>query len=290
METIRANSNRPARLLLVLWTGTALAATAAASDATSFAEPDGWAVGDALSTYQEWDIFLFSLGNPPDVDYETNPLLADAPNASALPPGFLSSSNNFYAFAGDFVVEAEIFNHGTEAPVEFGTIVWVQTAATQNPDFEQGIALDSVRLVQVDDTPIPGGANGELCQTELLFSGIIGSPFGDVIQDEWLFVFWLPEYTGDFKVVMECYVHSSFRALRVDTLNAATPLCQPLDIDCNCRVETGDALHLMIHLAGPDIDTPPPGGEPDQFDRADLDDDGDVDLGDYAVFQISFPY
>lgn len=263
---------------------------AVASDATSFVPPDNWTVGDPFSTYQEWDIFVSSFGNPPDVGYVTAPPIADPPTCSVLPPGFLSSSNNFYAFAGDYTVEADVFNHGAAAPAGYGTVVRVQTAATQNPDFGQGLILDSIRLVQPDDTPIPGGSNDDLCRTELLFSGIIGSPFGDVIQDEWLFVYWLPGYTGDVKVVMDCYVHCSFVALRVDTLNAATPFCDVLDINCDCRVDTDDALRLMANLAGPDVGTPPPGGDPAEFDRADLDLDGDVDLHDYAAFQASFPY
>ena len=263
---------------------------AAAGDATSFVAPDEWGVGDSFSTYQEWDVFESSSGNPPDVGYVAVPTVEDSPTCGALPPGFISSSNNFYAFGGDYIVEAEILNHGAAAPAGYGTIVWVQTASTENPDFEEGVIVDSVRLLDSDGAGIPGGANEEQCRSVLLYSGTTGSPWGDVIQDEWLFVFWLPGYTGDFKVVVECHVHATFSALRVDTLNAETPFCDAPDIDCNCRVEAEDALRVMANLAGPDVYVAPAGGDAGEFERADLNFDGDVDLSDYAQFQRSFPY
>jgi len=265
---------------------------AVASDATSFVPPDNWTVGDSFSTYQEWDIFVSSFGNPPDVGYVTDPPIADPPTCSVLPPGFLSSSNNFYAFAGDYTVEAVIFNHGGAAPAGHGTIVRVQFASTLNPDFSAGVIVESLELRTVDDEAIPGGAYAEACLAELLYSGpaVIGGPFGDVLQDEWLVQFWLPDFRDDFIIRMPCYVHATFLAVRVDTLNVATPFCDVLDINCDCRVDTDDALGLMANLAGPDVGTPPPGGDPAEFDRADLDLDGDVDLRDCAQFQASFPH
>ncbi len=252
MDLMRKSSQHRESAALAVFVVFGLTVMAAASDATSFVEPDNWSVGDAFSTYQEWDIYVSSVENPPDVGYLADPPIVDPPTCSALPPGFLSSTNNFYAFGGDYTVEAAIFNHDANAPVGYGTMVRVQAAATQNPDFEQGVVLDSVHLVQPDRAPITGGANDDICHTELLFSGIIGSPYGDVVQDEWLFVFWLPDFVGDFKVVMDCYVHCSFVALRVDTLNAATSLC-PLkgDLDCDGAVGFGDINPFVLGLLDP---------------------------------------
>jgi hypothetical protein len=47
-------------------------------------------------------------------------------------------------------------------------------------------------------------------------------------------------------------------------------------------------LEQACGLAGPDITTPPPGCDPAHFTASDLDADGDVELRDFASFQIAF--
>jgi hypothetical protein len=42
-------------------------------------------------------------------------------------------------------------------------------------------------------------------------------------------------------------------------------------------------------MAGPEIGTPPVGCSQYHFDNSDLDDDGDVDLGDFSTFARDFP-
>jgi len=56
----------------------------------------------------------------------------------------------------------------------------------------------------------------------------------------------------------------------------------PGDIDGDGAVAVTDLAPLAECLAGPDVFTPPPGCDPIEFARADLDEDGDVDLADVA--------
>lgn len=57
----------------------------------------------------------------------------------------------------------------------------------------------------------------------------------------------------------------------------------PGDINADSRVNAGDWLAFETCLAGPDVTVPPPGSDPEQFARADLAGDGDVDLADLAA-------
>ncbi|MBU0616873.1 MAG: thrombospondin type 3 repeat-containing protein [Planctomycetes bacterium] len=59
-------------------------------------------------------------------------------------------------------------------------------------------------------------------------------------------------------------------------------------IDIDCDVDADDFALFERCMAGPDITTPPPECELEHFDRADLDDDGDVDLADLDVFTLNF--
>lgn len=269
-----------------------LLSPAFAGDAFSFVGPVDWQVGDPLSTAQEWDLFAGALNNQPEVQSVTNPVLIESPILSALSPGFLSSSANFYAFSGDYTVEATIPNHDANTPVGYGTLVRLQTAVTLNPDFNDGLLLNSVRLLDPNDdpngTPLMGGMYAEACSVSLLYNGpsSIGGPFGDVLQDEWLVEFWLPDYVADFKLVMDIRVHGSFLAIRVDTLNVPEPFCRYPDLNCDCRTDYIDAETLSNNVAGPDVANVPPTGDAADFERADFDADLDVDMHDVANFQV----
>ncbi len=60
------------------------------------------------------------------------------------------------------------------------------------------------------------------------------------------------------------------------------------DVDCDCDVDLDDYDLFATCLAGPDDTTPPPGCTASEFDLADTDGDGDVDLVDVAGFQQAF--
>lgn len=60
------------------------------------------------------------------------------------------------------------------------------------------------------------------------------------------------------------------------------------DIDHDGDVDMDDLTLCASCLAGPDISTPPPGGDPGDLFRADLNGDNDVDLGDSAQMQSVF--
>ena len=60
------------------------------------------------------------------------------------------------------------------------------------------------------------------------------------------------------------------------------------DIDRDGNVDLDDYDILADCLGGPDVTTPPPTCTAEQFERADLDDDTDVDLYDYARFGAAF--
>jgi hypothetical protein len=71
---------------------------------------------------------------------------------------------------------------------------------------------------------------------------------------------------------------------------SASPACplDPADINGDGTVDLNDAAMFAECLSGPDVTLPPPGVQPEDFDRADADDDGDVDEVDLAAFQIAF--
>lgn len=82
-------------------------------------------------------------------------------------------------------------------------------------------------------------------------------------------------------------------------LNVALPADSTLTIVCDLAFPVGDVNrsgsvdiedHTIIAgcLAGPGINTPPVGCTTEMFERADIDGDGDVDMGDHAVFAVVF--
>ncbi len=69
---------------------------------------------------------------------------------------------------------------------------------------------------------------------------------------------------------------------------AAGPPIVPGDQDGDGDVDLDDFVVFVACLAGPEVNTPPLTCTEEQFDRADLDNDNDVDLGDYGGFQQRF--
>jgi hypothetical protein len=187
-----------------------------------FVDPDGWNVGDAGSTFQAWDNVATLTNNTPDAGYAANPTIASSPTLSGSPPAFRTGSGNFYSFMGPYNALANIYNHnsgGTD-----GTHVIVQTAATANGT---SVLPNTLEIVDLAGGAIAGGSNASaLVNGDALAAGIVGSSMGDVDYEVLIWEFFLPNYTGDFRVRWTEMVDSSFDQLRVDsfiTANALAP-------------------------------------------------------------------
>ncbi len=183
-----------------------------AGDAQAFVGPSAWSVGAPGSTYQEWDNFTARTDNVPDVGKfpgHFNPVL------SAAPPALRTGTNNLYAFSGNWNWWAKIPNYGGPGP---GPHVIVQVAASLYNN--QGVLPGTLALVQPDGSPIVGGSSTEVLHTASLFEGQIYSPATDSWSTtrESLWEFYLPGYTGDFRLVGANSIHSSLLAVRVDSM------------------------------------------------------------------------
>jgi hypothetical protein len=67
-----------------------------------------------------------------------------------------------------------------------------------------------------------------------------------------------------------------------------TPLIRPGDIDEDGDVDLNDFATFALCFHGSAVTTPPAGCTQGQFDLCDVDDDADVDLADYATFALNF--
>lgn len=185
--------------------------------ASSFVSPTGWTPGDTGSTYQEWSFYAADTGNEPDVARVTDGAALAAPVVSVTPPAFATSSGNFYSFGSGYGVTADIPNYGTGP----GTHVIVQIEASVNPDptvgGPAGVLVDALRLEDGAGNVLTGGANSEALQESLLATGTGVGPLGEVTIEFLIWEFFLPGYAGDFQIVSESIVHSSFGGMRVDT-------------------------------------------------------------------------
>ena len=233
---------------------------ASAQDAVYFVDPNFWNVGDPNSTYQEWDVFTSTTGNNPDVGHITNPYGLTDPNLSVYPPGFVSGSANFYSFNGDYGISVDGYNHGGSsgagAPAGYGTHVIVQTAATINGDPNVGgpasVFSDSVQIVDFSDASIGGGSNTDALRVQEIWRGIVPSSWGDVTQQEMIWEFFLPNYTGDFRVRLDNIVHCMFLQARIDSMIASeaydiTPAPGPYDVDGDGDVDFADFAFFAGH-------------------------------------------
>lgn len=220
--------------------------------AFNFQEPTDWTVGDPGSTYQNWQASLiapFAATNSPATNLNVNPTISTPPNMGVQTPGFVPSSGGYYSFSGDYLISGNIYNHGgvsattSDYLIGFGTSVRVQTSSTTNPELDFSVFQDSIKLVKLDGTPIDGGANSDLIAVTQIFLQEVDTPgFGVTDRQELLFEFFLPEYSGDFKVQFEMAVHSSFQDLRVDTMLVADQSAIPGDFDGDGDVDGRDFL------------------------------------------------
>lgn len=208
--------------LLQLSAGSVQAFTSSLGVATGLFEPVGWSVGDASSTHQIWNSKSTATGNLPDQAYNTGGTTLAAPTLSVIAPGFRSGTSNFYSLSGDYSARAGISNHGpVVAPegVVLGTHVIVQVGTSLNEGV--GVFTDSLEIVDPSEVLLSGGSNGEALQiSEVNFYEDVFTSFGLADYKEFIFEFWLPDYTEDFQIVWDSTVHSSFDTLRVDTIVA----------------------------------------------------------------------
>ncbi|MDG2409239.1 MAG: PEP-CTERM sorting domain-containing protein [Pirellulales bacterium] len=186
--------------LSVLAIACLVAAPAFAADATSFVDPSGWSVGDAGTSYNEWDVLTGSAGNAPDVG--TN---YGSSTISTVYPGYTSGSDNFYSHASDYSASATMDTPSFAG--SSGTHVIVQTASTL------GMMGASLSSMQID----VGGTLYSPFATSTLFFGTVSSSYGPVDQKESMYSFMLPGGTSTFSISWTNPQHSSFKALRVDT-------------------------------------------------------------------------
>lgn len=181
-----------------------VAVPAFAVDATSFSDPSGWSVGEANTTYNEWDVFASSTGNTPDIGSNYG-----SSTVSTVYPGYISGSQNFYSHASAYDITAMI-----EAPslgAGSSTQVLIQTASTLG---DADATLYGVSIFNADDDTLL--SDSPISQTTLFF-GEVSSSYGPVTQKEEAYMFILDDFTGNIKVSWTNPQHSSFKALRVDT-------------------------------------------------------------------------
>ena len=184
-----------------------VSAPAFAADALSFSDPSF--MGQADTTSNEWDVFFAPVGNAPDVSEDAT---HSGSTVAVSGPGFTSGSNNFYAFSGSYEVAASIVAPEVSGA---GTHVVVQLANT--------VGYSAHSNVQVFDDGGSLLSDSPFSENEI-FNGSVSSSFGPVTQVETMFEFWLDGYTGDLSVSWTNGQHSSFKAVRIDTLaTSSTP-------------------------------------------------------------------
>jgi hypothetical protein len=225
-----------AGFVVVLTTATAFASPYIGTG-EYFVDPDGWDVGDAGSTFQAWDTFAPNPPGPPsnnlppkspDAGLTTNPVIGIGPTVTgSAAPGtfiFVTGTNNIYSPMGNYSLNANIRNHGTGGGD--GTHVIVQTASSLG-DPAVSVVPDTLNIVDLSNNPITGGANSAaLVDGGVIAAGFVDSTMGPVKLEVLIWEFFLPNYTGDFRVTWSEGIHSSFDQLRVDsfvTPNALAP-------------------------------------------------------------------
>lgn len=285
-------------VLSAIFVGTAFAVPPTLpNEATYFVGPNGWNAGDIYSTYQEWDVFSPS-PNPPDETsfYLSNPSGLVSPSLLPESPGFFSSMG-FYAFSGNYSFYADIYNYGglsgAGAPAGYGTHVIIQTLVTLNTDGYEGgdpnnpvgLFADSLRIVDFNDANLPGGSNVEAIRVDRIcnLNMASGGHAWDVYGEELIFEFFLPDYTGDFRIRADVVNHGNTKQMRIDTMLVTdafeiTPIPGPRDINDDNQVNLIDCARFSAQWLGVGCS----GYE--GCDGADFNLDGAVDVNDFVEF------
>jgi hypothetical protein len=250
--------------------------------AFNFQEPADWTVGDAGSTYQNWEASIeqpFAAVNSLPTASNVNPAIGSDAKMTVQSPGFVAGSGGYYSPTGPYRVLTSVYNHGGSFgsggiyASGYGTRVIVQTAATTNPEFDASVFEDSIELLTLSNAPLVGGTNADLIGVTELFRQEVETPFGLADQQELLFEFYLPAYSGDFRVRFQAAMHSSFQELRIDTL-----LVEESEIDGDFNGDGDvDGEDLADWQASYGIDA-----------LADADGDGDTDGRDFLVWQRNY--
>lgn len=180
-------------------------------------------MGDAGSTYQQWVAEPAPNTIVSNLDHNANPSTSNP--TLGVTGGFVASSGGFYSFSSNYTVTAAIPSTGTAGP---GTHILVQTAATLNPDYQPendgtggSVIRDTIKILDSSNNLLATSAAAEV--TRLYYNPIFASPFGEVQYEELTYDVYLPGFTGDFKVVFDVFIHSSFSTLRVDSSVSAVP-------------------------------------------------------------------
>jgi hypothetical protein len=201
-----------------------------------FENPAWWAGSPdpipADATAQQWDTFLDGLGNAvlsgPGTG-ENNFLFNDAVTPPAVSATGINNSIYIFSQAGQ---QATIPTDTVVLQPGGGTYVNVQIAATVGANgtglpgspitvADFAILPGTLRLTDLLGNTLPGGAAGEVTNYEVTssyqgtFEFFPGFP---VKGEHYLYQFFLPGHSGDFRVAWTEQNHSVFDALRVDTL------------------------------------------------------------------------
>ncbi len=201
---------------------TALMATAA-SAATSLGvnyttlDPVGWSVGDADTTHQLWDA---KQTNPDTVATSYNVGGASLTASSHAAAALLTGTDNYYSFGSDFAATVDVYSQGGTSgagtySAGYGTHVIVQIAGTLNED---SVVPESLKIVDLSDQAIIGGGNAEkLYAAQTFYDAAVATSIGAAEYEANIWEFWLPGYTGDFRVAWEQTIHSTLDVARVDS-------------------------------------------------------------------------
>lgn len=174
----------------------------------SFVAPGEWNVGDAGSTYQQWDVLGAPTNNAPDIGVFS----PGSPILEATGGAIATGSGNFYLWTHDYGTEADIYNQSGSG----GTHVIVQIDASMNGT--DSVYRNSLEILTLAGGAITGGANASALANVVQSTYTVSTPQGDADAQVLGWEFFLPGYTGDFMVKSASIVHSSFKEMRVDSM------------------------------------------------------------------------
>ena len=128
-------SQKPRTYSVITILGILIIANQTLASGMNFVDPSSWNINDTGTTYQEWETLINISNNTPDIGLIANPIISSIPSLDATPPGFVTSSGNFYSFTTDYGFTANIYNHGGPSgngnfSDSHGTHVIIQTSTT----------------------------------------------------------------------------------------------------------------------------------------------------------------